>query len=53
MGESSFRVFKMGGGYWRVLYRIWQFRFLNIGPYRTLSRQLSIGEPRHMLMTDR
>jgi len=53
MGESSFRVFKMGGGYWRVLYRIWQFRFLKIGPYRTLGRQLSIGEPRDMLITDR
>lgn len=53
MGESSFRVFKMGGGYWRVLYRIWQFRFLKIGPYRTLGRQLSIGEPKDMLITGR
>jgi glycosyltransferase involved in cell wall biosynthesis len=53
MGVSSFRVFKTGGGYWRVLYRIWQLRFLKSGPYRTLGRQLSIGEPKDMLVTGR
>jgi dolichol-phosphate mannosyltransferase len=36
MGASSFRVLKVGGGYWRVLYRLWQRRFLKTGPYRAL-----------------
>lgn len=41
MGVSSFRVLKVGGGYWRVLYRLWLWRFLRAGPYRTLRRRLS------------
>jgi hypothetical protein len=39
MGVSSFRVLKVGGGYWRVLYRLWLWRLFNAGPYRTLRRQ--------------
>jgi dolichol-phosphate mannosyltransferase len=41
MGESSFRVLKAGGGYWRVLCRLWLWRFLRAGPYATLRRRSS------------
>jgi SAM-dependent methyltransferase len=41
MGVSSFRVLKVGGGYWRVLYRLWQWRFLKVGPYRALRPRLA------------
>ena len=34
MGESSFKVLKAGGGYWRVLRRIWLRRFFGVGAYR-------------------
>jgi SAM-dependent methyltransferase len=43
MGVSSFRVLKVGGGYWRVLYRLWLWRFLKAGPYATLRRPSSIA----------
>jgi hypothetical protein len=43
MGVSSFRVFKVGGGYWRVLYRLWMWRFLKAGPYAALRRRSSIA----------
>ena len=43
MGVSSFRVFKVGGGYWRVLYRLWMWRFLKAGPYSALRRRSSIA----------
>jgi glycosyltransferase involved in cell wall biosynthesis len=36
MGTSSFRLFKAGGGYWRVLRGLWLRRFFGIGRYRTL-----------------
>jgi dolichol-phosphate mannosyltransferase len=36
MGMSSFRLARVGGGYWRVLYRLWLKRVLGVGPYRTL-----------------
>jgi len=36
MGTSSFRVFKVGGGYWRVLRGLWLRRFLGIGRYWAL-----------------
>jgi SAM-dependent methyltransferase len=39
MGVSSFRVLKAGGGYWRVLYRLWMWRFLKTGPYAGLRRR--------------
>jgi dolichol-phosphate mannosyltransferase len=42
MGVSSFRVFKVGGGYWRVLYRLWMWRFLKVGPYAALRRRSSV-----------
>jgi hypothetical protein len=31
MGVSSFRILKVGGGYWQVLYRVWLWRFLQAG----------------------
>jgi dolichol-phosphate mannosyltransferase len=36
MGMSSFRILKVGGGYWRVLYRLWLLRLLKTGPYSAL-----------------
>jgi dolichol-phosphate mannosyltransferase len=43
MGVSSFRVLKAGGGYWRVLYRLWLWRFLRTGPYGKLSRRPNVA----------
>jgi len=43
MGVSSFRVLKVGGGYWRVLYRLWLWRFLKTGPYRALRRRSRVS----------
>jgi hypothetical protein len=44
MGTSSFRVIKVGGGYWRVLYGLWMRRFLGGGRYRKLAgRGLELG----------
>ncbi|MDQ3623217.1 MAG: glycosyltransferase [Verrucomicrobiota bacterium] len=37
MGASSFKVWRVGGGYWRVLRRIWRFRFFRAGPYSALA----------------
>lgn len=42
MGASSFRVLKVGGGYWRVLYRLWLWRFLKTGPYAALRRRSKV-----------
>lgn len=36
MGSSSFRLVKVGGGYWQVLWRLWQRDVLGGGPYRAL-----------------
>ena len=36
MGVSSFKLARVGGGYWRVLYRFWLKCVFGIGPYRTL-----------------
>jgi dolichol-phosphate mannosyltransferase len=41
MGTSSFRVFKVGGGYWRVLRGLWMRRFLGVGRYRALAVKLA------------
>ncbi len=49
MGVSSFRVLRVGGGYWRVLYRLWLWRFLKTGPYRALRHQ----QPRDAGLTGR
>jgi len=36
MGTSSFRIMRVGSGYWWVLCRIWLWRVFGIGPYRSL-----------------
>jgi dolichol-phosphate mannosyltransferase len=38
MGTSSFRLMRVGGGYWDVLFGIWLYRAFGRGPYRELSR---------------
>jgi glycosyltransferase involved in cell wall biosynthesis len=35
MGSSSFRLLKVGGGYWRVLWDLWRRTFAD-GPYKNL-----------------
>jgi hypothetical protein len=37
MGMSSFRLLRVGGGYGRVLYRLWLRSVLGIGPYQSLA----------------
>jgi hypothetical protein len=37
MGTSSFRLARVGAGYWRVLYRLWLKRTFGVGAYRLLS----------------
>lgn len=36
MGASSFRLLRVGGGYWRVLLRLWLKAVFGIGPYKSL-----------------
>jgi hypothetical protein len=36
MGMSSFHLARVGGGYWRVLWRLWLRYVFGTGPYRTL-----------------
>ena len=38
MGVSSFRLVKVGAGYWRVLGGLWLKRVFNTGPYKNLLR---------------
>jgi hypothetical protein len=37
MGASSFRLFKVSGGYWRVLRGLWLKRSFGVGRYRALT----------------
>jgi dolichol-phosphate mannosyltransferase len=39
MGTSSFNLFRVGGGYWRVLLDIWLKQLCGTGRYRNLRRQ--------------
>jgi glycosyltransferase involved in cell wall biosynthesis len=41
MGSSSFRLMKVGGGYWRVLRGIWLKRFFGVGRYRLSGERLA------------
>jgi len=43
MGSSSFRLMRVGGGYWRVLFRHWLKKRFGTGPYRSLSKGCSPG----------
>lgn len=38
MGTSSFKLARMGGGYWNVLLGLWLHQVFGIGPYRQLNR---------------
>ena len=38
MGTSSFRLVRVGGGYWHVLLGMWLYHVLGTGPYRDLKR---------------
>jgi SAM-dependent methyltransferase len=40
MGISSFRLMRVGGGYWRVLLNLWLNKVCRRGPYRNLVRIL-------------
>lgn len=39
MGTSSFRLARVGGGYWEVLAGLWLYHVFGIGPYRGLTRR--------------
>lgn len=39
MGTSSFRLMRVGGGYWEVLAGLWLKHVFGIGPYRELGRK--------------
>jgi dolichol-phosphate mannosyltransferase len=39
MGSSSFRLMHVGGGYWRVLFRLWLKKCFGTGPYRSLAKR--------------
>jgi dolichol-phosphate mannosyltransferase len=43
MGTSSFRLVRVGGGYWHVLFDLWLKTVFGRGPYRDLAR---VGEHR-------
>jgi SAM-dependent methyltransferase len=38
MGTSSFRLVRVGGGYWQVLWGLWLRCTFRVGPYRRLCR---------------
>jgi dolichol-phosphate mannosyltransferase len=38
MGTSSFRLVRVGGGYWHVLIGMWLYQVFGTGPYRDLKR---------------
>jgi hypothetical protein len=39
MGTSTFRLVRVGGGYWKVLVGLWLNYAFGVGPYRDLGRQ--------------
>jgi hypothetical protein len=53
MGTSSFRVFKAGGGYWRVLGGLWLKRFLGVGRYQALTVKSVRSEDEHGIFVER
>jgi hypothetical protein len=44
MGTSSFRLIRVGGGYWEVLAGLWLKHAFGIGPYRGLVRRDRAGK---------
>ena len=47
MGSSSFRLARVGGGYWRVLYRLWLKCVFGVGTYKALSLCNGIRKTSH------
>ncbi|MGI8546772.1 MAG: glycosyltransferase [Gemmatimonadaceae bacterium] len=47
MGASSFRLMRVGGGYWRVLARLWRRAALGSGAYRTLPMGSGMSQTWH------
>ena len=45
MGTSSFRLAKVGGGYWRVLLHLWLKTAFGVGMYKTLPLKPPIQNP--------
>ena len=45
MGASSFRLARVGGGYWNVLRCLWLKRVLGTGAYRDLNRHPEYESP--------
>ena len=45
MGASSFKLVKVGGGYWRVLRRLWRWRVFRSGAYEALGKVGSSHAP--------
>ena len=43
MGTSSFRLVRVGGGYWKVLVGLWLKYAFGVGPYRDLGRQRCVS----------
>jgi SAM-dependent methyltransferase len=46
MGSSSFRLLRVGGGYWRVLWRLWRAT-LGGGPYSSLVMRRGVSTTWH------
>jgi len=46
MGTSSFRLARVGSGYWRVLFGLWRKCVFGAGPYRALARRDSVRSTR-------
>jgi hypothetical protein len=44
MGTSSFRLAKVGGGYWSVLWGLWLKKTFGTGAYRDLGAFVSTPE---------
>jgi dolichol-phosphate mannosyltransferase len=45
MGNSSFRLVRVGGGYWNVLFGMWFYQVFGTGPYRDLRRGSAAARP--------
>ena len=45
MGNSSFRLVRVGGGYWDVLFGMWLYQVFGRGPYRDLRRGSAAARP--------
>jgi 2-polyprenyl-3-methyl-5-hydroxy-6-metoxy-1,4-benzoquinol methylase len=57
MGTSSFRLARVGSGYWRVLYRLWLRCAIGVGAYKTLPIRKGVrrtwrGQDAEMLQSD-